>query len=251
VTRISLPPRAWVGLTAGFLIITALLVLTAVTLISQRQRTVILNRQLGTLVGEATLALHGLAPVLDAVPGSGSTIRSRADAAAGLVSAARPLVGQLSATELPETVAAAGGLIDDIDHYALVSRLDALLEQVPAGSALIGQLRRLLLAVGREGLVPGIAGGLQDLRALVALEARTLATQQATLRNGRQNHSTAQQTLSATRQALQATRQALQATRQTVALTRQTVALTQQTLSVAQQTLVHAASLDRKVGPVP
>lgn len=236
MTRFSLSGRAWAGLTAAFLVITALLVLTTVTLISQRQRTVLLNHQLGALVGEATLALHTAGPLLKAAPAS-TTIRTRADAAAGLVSQARPLIDDLRATDLPETLAAAGGLIDEINHDAVVPRLDALLAQVPAGAALIAQLRGVLTTVDRDGIVPGIAGGLHNLRALVALEGRSLNTQITTLRYTRSTHTTAQQTLNATRQAL--------------AQTRQILALARQTLNVAQQTLAHAASLDRKVGPVP
>lgn len=202
---------------AAFVVLTALLALTAVTLISQRQRTALLNRQLGALVGETTLVLDRVRPALGAVPASSATIRSRASAASDLVNQARPLVRALNAGGLPDTVAAAGQLI------ASLQRQNGL-------SVTLADLDGLIAAVRSANLVPRAAAGIDALLQLVELQQRTLRVQEATLATGRENRTIAADTLVATRQAL---------------------ATAAQTLAVARQTLNHAASLDRKVGPVP
>lgn len=57
----------------AFTILVALLGLTAVTLISQRDRTV-LNKQIATVLSETMLVLKRAAPLLDALPAQSSTI---------------------------------------------------------------------------------------------------------------------------------------------------------------------------------
>ena len=114
----SLSPGTWVALAAAFVIVTLLLTLTAVTLISQREKTVLLNKQIATLISEATVVLHGVAPVLNAVPAHSSTIKGRANALAHLVSQAGPLIGQLNATGMPGTLAETGQLV----YFAATAR---------------------------------------------------------------------------------------------------------------------------------
>jgi hypothetical protein len=215
--RVALSTGTRIAAVAAFVVLTALLALTAVTLISQRQRTALLNRQLGALVGETTLVLDRVRPALGAVPASSATIRSRASAASDLVNQARPLVRALNAGGLPDTVAAAGQLI------ASLQRQNGL-------SVTLADLDGLIAAVRSANLVPRAAAGIDALLQLVELQQRTLRVQEATLATGRENRTIAADTLVATRQAL---------------------ATAAQTLAVARQTLNHAASLDRKVGPVP
>jgi hypothetical protein len=229
-TRISLSRPTWAALIAAFLIVTALLTLTTVTLISQRQKTVVLNKQLGTLVAETTVALHGVTPLLGAVPAHSTTIRSRADSLAHLVSAARPLVGQLTAGDLPTTLDNVSGLAASVNRAALVARFGELLDELPAASALITKLTSLAAAAQGYHLVPRAAQGLHDIGVLVRVQTRALRVAQATLENGRSARSIAQRSLTTAQATLSAARQIL---------------------TVAQQTLAHAASLDRKVGPVP
>jgi hypothetical protein len=214
---VSLTAGLKIALVAGFLVVTALLVLTAVTLVSQRQRTVLLNRQLATLVDEATAALHGAAPLLASVPARSSTVRSRADSLAALVSETRPLVGQLNAGGLASTLSATGQLV-------------ASLEQQGRLSTTLDDLGTLAASADQSGLVPRLVRGLQDVGELVSLQVRALRVGQATLANGRSARAISQRTL-------------------TVAQT--TLAAARRILSVAQQTLTHAASLDHKVGAVP
>jgi hypothetical protein len=249
-THVSLSPATWAALIAAFLIVTALLTLTAVTLISQRQRTVLLNQQLGALVGETSVALHGVTPLLRAVPPRSATIKSRADSVARLVSRATPLVGQLAASGLPSTLTATGQLVSSLEQHgrltntldnvsvlaasanqaALVTRLGGLLDAVPSASALIAQLTNLAGQVQEYRLIPSAARGLKNIGVLVHLQAHALRVSEATLENGRSARAIAKQTLR---------------TAQT------TLAAAQQILTIAEQTLAHAASLDRKVGPVP
>lgn len=246
----SLSPRTWVALAAAFVIVTLLLTLTAVTLISQREKTVLLNKQIATLITEATVVLHGVAPVLNAVPAHSSTIKGRANALAHLVSQAGPLVGQLNATGMPGTLAETGQLVYSLQQHgrltsaldnvsalassanraALVTRLGQLLDELPAASALIAQFRGLVSGVEHFHLVSGAARGLADLRTLVRVQTRALHVAGATLDNGRGTRIIAGRTL---------------------ATARSTLATAQQILRIAVQTLAHTASLDRKVGPVP
>ncbi|HSO99579.1 MAG TPA: hypothetical protein VLP43_11550 [Solirubrobacteraceae bacterium] len=221
---------------AAFIVLTALLALTAVTLISQRQRTVLLNRQLGALVGETTLVLDRVRPALGAVPASSATIRSRASAVSDLVNQSRPLVRALSASGLPDTVSATGSLVRALSASGLpntvtaAGQLIASLQQQNGLSMTLADLDGLITEVRRANLVPRASTGIDALLELVQLQQRTLRLQEATLATGRENRTIAAHTLVATRQAL---------------------ATAAQTLAVAQQTLEHAASLDRKVGPVP
>ncbi|MCA1657285.1 MAG: hypothetical protein LC713_06205 [Actinobacteria bacterium] len=221
---------------AGFLVLTALLALTTVTLISQRQRTVPLNRQIGVLLGEATLVLDRVRPALGAVPANSATIRSRARAASDLVNQSRPLVSALAASGLPDTVSATGSLVRALsasglpDTVTAAGQLIASLERQNGLSMTLADLDGLIAAVRSAHLVPRASAGINALFELVALQQRTLRIQEATLATGRANRTIAAHTLVATRQAL---------------------ATAAQTLAVAQQTLAHAASLDRKVGPVP
>lgn len=215
--RISLSSGTWVALACAFVVLTGLLALTAVTLISQRQRTVLLNRQLGALVGEATYVLNYARPALAAVPARSNTIRSRVRALDDLVAQARPLIGGLSASGLPETVTAAGELIAALQHQ---NRLSATLSDVDA----------LVNAVRSQQLVPRASLGIDALVELVQLQRRTLGRQQATLETARGTQSI---------------------TARSLATTRATLLAAERTLNVAEQTLTHVQSLDRKVGPVP
>jgi hypothetical protein len=237
-------------LAIAFAVLTLLLALTAVTLISQRQRTVLLNKQLGALVGEATLVVNRVRPALDALPTTGSTIATRARSAADLVTETRPLVRALSASGLPDTVSAAGQLLQTIDQpgalahtlanldelttaanqAGIVPRLVPLLSEVPAGSRLISELSSLVAGVRSSGLLPRTLGGLRNLAELVALQTRALAVQEATLKTGQR---TSQVTVEALRTA------------------RSTLAVAQRILTIAEQTLAHAANIDRKTGPAP
>lgn len=213
----SLSSGTWVALVVAFLVLTALLALTAVTLISQRQRTVLLNHQLGALVGEASYVLNRARPALDAVPARRNTITSRARALDDLVARARPLIGGLSASGLPQTVTAAGQLI------ATLQRQNGL-------SATLSDLDALVNAVRGQQLVPRASLGIDALLELVRLQRRSLRVQQETLATARSTRAISAQTLATTHAAL---------------LT------AEKTLNVAEHTLVHAESLDRKVGPVP
>jgi hypothetical protein len=250
MNQVSLSRRAWTALSLAFAVLTLLLGLTAVTLISQRQRTVLLNKQLGALVGEATVVIKRVQPALDALPANGSTISSRARSASDLVSEARPLIQSLNASGLPDTVSAAGQLLRTIDQpgavahtlanldqlstaanqAGIVPRLVPLLAEVPAGSHLISELTSLVAEVKSTSLVPRALGGLNDLAELVRLQVRSVAVQQATL-------VTAQRTGELTGQALKTART--------------TLATAERILAVAEQTLLHAANIDRKTGPAP
>lgn len=240
---VTISGRTWAALGGAFLVLTLLLGLTAVTLISQRQRTVLLNRQLGALVNEASFALHAAKPVLDAQPASSSTVRSRARSLAALVAQARPLVGQLRARGLPQVVGAAGQLLDslqqdnrlivslddvgalaaDADRSRIIARLGPLLNDAAAESSLIAQLARLAGTAQSLRLLPRAASGLDSVGELVRLA----------------------------RQTLHLNKQSLAVQKATLATGRGTRDIAQQILTVAQQTLAHAASLDSKVGPVP
>ena len=90
--RISLSRGTWLALTGAFVVLTVLLTLTVVILTSQRQKTVLLNQQIATLITEATVVLHGVAPALNAVPARSSTIKARANSLAHLVSQAGPFL---------------------------------------------------------------------------------------------------------------------------------------------------------------
>jgi hypothetical protein len=248
--RISLSRGTWFALVSAFVVVTLLLTLTAVTLISQRQKTVLLNKQIATLITEATLALHGVAPILHAVPAHSSTIKARANSVAHLVSQAGPLIEQLNASGLPGTIVATGQLVNSLQQQgrltstldnvstlassanraALVTRLGQLLDELPAASALIAKFHGLVSGVQRYHLVAGAAQGLGDLRTLVRLQTRALRVAGATLGNGRSARIIAARTLTTARS---------------------TLATAQQILTIAVQTLAHAESLDRKVGPVP
>lgn len=250
LTRLSLSVPARLALLAAFLILTLLLAVTTVTLISQRQKTVLLNKQIALLLDESTVALHGAKPLLDAVPAHSSTIKTRANSLAQLVSQAEPLVAQLSAAGLPSTVAATGELVNSLQQQGLltstlgnlselaaaangtglVGRLRQLLDELPAASALIAQLGSLAADVQSYRLIPNAARGLRNLQLLVSLQTRALHVAQATLATGRSTRTIAGQTLTTAKK---------------------TLGSAQQILSIAEQTLAHAASLDRKVGPVP
>jgi hypothetical protein len=249
-TRISLSVPTWLALIAAFIVITLLLTVTTVTLISQRQKTVLLNKQIAALLDESTVALHGAAPLLGAVPAHSSTIKSRADSLAHLVSQAGPLVGQLNATGLPSTVAATGQLVNSLQQQGLltstlenvgglaaaangsglVNRLGQLVGELPAASALIAQLGNLATGVDRYRLIPHAARGLRDRQELVRLQTRALRVARATLATGRSTRTIAGQTLTTAQR---------------------TLGTAQQILTIAEQTLTHAANLDRKVGAVP
>jgi uncharacterized protein YoxC len=249
-TRISLSLPTWGALIAAFLVVTLLLTLTTVTLISQRQKTVLLNKQIAVLLDESTIALHRAEPLLGAVPAHSSTIKSRADTLAHLVSQAGPLVGQLNATGLPSTVAATGQLVNSLQQQGLltstlenvgslaaaangsglVNRLGQLVDAVPAASALIAQLGNLASGIEKYRLIPGAARGLGNLQELVRLQTRALRVARATLATGRSTRTIAGQTL---------------------ATAQSTLGTAQQILTIAEQTLTHAANLDSKVGTVP
>jgi hypothetical protein len=212
------------ALTLAFIILVSLLGLTAVTLISQRDRTVLLNKQIATLLGETTLVLKRATPLLDALPAQSSTLTSGARSAADLVSQTRPLVSALNAAGLPDTVGAAGQLLQSIDQPGAVAHTLANVDEVAT-------------AANQIGIVPRLRGGLDDLATLVSLQRtllqvqrRTLAVQEATLETGnRTNHLTAQVLTTA----------------------RRSLSVVETILSIARQTLAHAANIDRKTGPAP
>jgi hypothetical protein len=246
-SQVSFSARAWAGLIVGFALLLLLLAVTAITLISQRQRTVLLNKQIGVLLGQTSLVLKRAAPILDAVPAQSSTISSRARSAADLVAEARPLVSALSAKRLPDTVGVAGDVLRSIDRPGmlqstvanvdalagaanrtnLVSRLLPLLDEVPAGSQLISQLGSLATEAQRGNLISRALGGLDDLKTLVRLQTRTLAIQVATLQNGRRTR---------------------ELTADTLATAQSTLAVAKQILAVAEQTLTHAANIEDRPG---
>jgi hypothetical protein len=227
-----------------------LLTVLTVTLISQRQKTALLNKQIAVLLDESTLALHGAKPLLAAVPVRSSTIKERATSLASLVSQAGPLIGQLNATGLPTTVAETGQLVNSLEAQGLltstlgnvstlasaangaglVPRFRTLLDELPAASVLIAQLSNLATGVQSYHLISGAAHGLHNLQVLVSLQTRALHVAQATLATGRGTRAIAGQTLTTAKR---------------------TLGTAQQILTIAEQTLAHAASLDRKVGPVP
>jgi hypothetical protein len=244
--QVSLSPRGWTALAVAFVVITALLGLTAITLISQRQRTVLLNKQISTLLDETTLLLKRAGPALDALPQSSSTVASRARLAADLVAKARPLVAGLRASNLPQTLGTAGQLLQSIaqpgalahtlanldvlasaaNQAGLVPRFVPLLNEVPALSRLISQTTSLESSAERADLVSRAVGASNDVATMVRLQSRTLAIQKATLRNGRSTRAL---------------------TSQMLATANRIMALTVELLDVARQTLAHTANLDRKV----
>ncbi len=217
--RLALPARAWTGLIAGFTIVVLLLALTTVTLISQRQRTVLLNRQLGTLVGQATGALRSLAPVLGAVPRRSTTITSRASAAAQLVAQARRFLEALSADGLSSTVAGVDTLVSTANREGVIPRLIPLLDEAPSAARSLSQLSALASAVTSERLVTRAVSGLRDLDTLVALQKRLLATE----------------------------RSARGIETDTLGTGRATLKATLRLLAIGEQSLVHVENLDRKV----
>jgi hypothetical protein len=247
---VSLSARTWTAVIIGFAVVVILLAVVAVTLISQRQRTVELNKQIGALLNQTTQVLQRVGPALDAVPAQSSTIASRARDAADLVSQARPLVSALNASGLPRTVSAAGDLLQSIDQpgalshtlanvdelttsanqVGLVPRLAPLLSDIPAASNLISQ------AQGAQ-LVTRLVAGLDNIGRLVSLQravldvqTRTLAVQEATLQTSRQTRGL---------------------TAQAAATARRTLGIIQEILAVAKATLTHTANIDRKTGPAP
>lgn len=192
--------------------ITILLALTAVTLISQRQRTVLLNRQIASLLSQTTLVLKHVGPVLDALPARSSTVTARARSAADLVAQARPLVAGLRAADLPQTLSATGQLLQSIDQPGVLANT-------------VANLDRLASDANQARFVPG---ALQDLARLVQLQSRTLDVQVASLRTNRG-------TRSLTAQSLQTSRH--------------TLAVELEILAIAKRTLAHVANIDRKTGP--
>jgi hypothetical protein len=241
--QVSLSYRGWTALVVAFVVITALLVLTTVTLISQRQRTVLLNKQISSLLAETTLVLKRAGPALDALPRRSSTVASRARSAADLVAQARPLVVSLRDSQLPQTLRAAGQILQsmgppdtlghtlasvdtlatDADRTGLVSQLAPILNTVPN---LISQTTALENSAQRANLVSRAVGGLNDLATLVRLQRHTLAVQKATLLNGRRTRAL---------------------TSRTLARANRLVTLATALLTVATETLAHTESLDHKV----
>lgn len=245
---LSVPTR--IAAIVAFLVLAALLTVTTVTLISQRQKTVLLNRQIAALIDESRIALRGTAPLLNAVPRHSATIKARADSAARLVSAAAPLVRRLTTAGLPETVSAAGQLVSSLQQQGLVTSALAnvsvlaasanragvvplfgqLVGELPAASSLIEQLRTLASGVRSYRLISGAAGGLRNLSELVHLQTHALQVARAQLATGRSTRAL---------------------TARTLATANRTLGTALKILGIAQQTLAHAASLDRKVGAVP
>jgi hypothetical protein len=192
--QVSLSRRATAALLAGFLVITLLLALTTVTLISQRQRTVLLNRQLGSLLAEATLVVKRAGPTLAALPSRSATVTSGAHSAAELIRGSRSLIADLRARGLPDAVSAAGQLLETIDQPGAVQRV-----------------------------VAGAARGLRDLDALVALQAtlidlqrRSVAVQSATLDSARRTRALTARSTAAARRTLAEAVQILAVARQTL-----------------------------------
>jgi hypothetical protein len=222
--QVSLTRRAWAALGAAFLVITALLVITTATLISQREHTDLLNRQIGSLLRQTGFVTARAAPTLDALPTQSSTVASRADAAAALVARSRPLIDALNASNLPAAVRAGSRLLQSIDQPGMLAGTLTDVDALVVGALRAGS------AVGRSGLLGRTLRGLRDLDELVALQRRSLAVQAAT-------HLTAHRTGVLTAH--------------TLATAQRTLAIATRILSVAEQTLVHVASLDRKVGTVP
>jgi hypothetical protein len=227
-------------------VITALLALTTITLISQRQRTVLLNKQIAALLGETTRVLRRAGPALDALPRQSSTVASRARAAADLIAETRPLVAGLRKSDLPQTLSTAGQLLQsigppstlahtlanldavstDANQTRLIPRFVPLLNEVPAASHLISQTRSLETSLEGADLISRAVAAFHDLETMVRLQQRTLAIQEATLQTGRQT-------------------QAL--TSQMLARADRLIALATALLDVARQTLGHTTSLDNKV----
>jgi hypothetical protein len=249
-SQVSLSARTWTALIIGFSILVILLAVTAVTLISQRQRTVELNKQLGALLNQTTQVLGRVGPVLDAVPAQSSTIASRARDAADLVSQARPLVSALNASGFPGTVSAAGQLLQSIDQpgalshtlanvdelttsanqVGLVPRLALLLSDIPAASSLISEAQDTQLISRLVGGLDNIGRLVSLQRAVLNVQSRTLAVQEATLRTARQTR---------------------KLTTEAAATARRTLAVVETILAVAKETLAHTANIDRKTGPAP
>lgn len=194
--QMQLSPATRAALLGGFVVIVALLVLMTVTLVSQRQRTVLLNRQLGALVGETTLVLRHAAPLLDALPAHSSTIATRARSAAALVAEARPVVQALSDSQL----------------ISQVRSLAATTGQ----SDLIPQLSSLATTARQSALIPRTLGGLRNLGALVNLEAQALEVRQATLQNARRSTHLTAGSLSTARDALSVAEHILSVAEQTL-----------------------------------
>jgi hypothetical protein len=226
-------------------VITLLLGVTTITLVSQRQRTVLLNKQIASLLSETRLALSRAAPALDALPRQSSTVAARARSAADLVAQARPLITALRASDLPGTVGTAGQLLRSIDQpealantltnldtlvteadrAQLVQGLVPLLREVPAASQLISETTSLAASALRTNLISRGLGGIDDLATLVRLQTHTLRVQEATLQNGRSTRELTAQGLSTARRTMEAALQIL---------------------SIAKQTLAHTANIDRK-----
>lgn len=217
--RLALSARAWTALIAGFTVVVVLLAVTTVTLISQRQRTVLLNRQLGTLVGQATGALRRLAPVLGAVPARSATITSRASDAADLVGETRRFLGALSEDGLLSTVDGVDTLVSTANREGVIPRLIPLLDDAPGAARSLSQLSALASAIDGEKLIPRAAGGLRDLGTLVALQRALLATERSARRIEARTLGTGRATLTATLRLL----------------------------AIGEQTLAHVENLDRKV----
>lgn len=218
--QVSLSPRGWAALAIAFVVIAVLLVLTVATLISQRQRTVLLNKQIASLLDETTLVLRRAGPALDALPRNSSTVASRARSAAELVAETRPLVAGLRASGLPQTLRTAGQVLQSIDGPGSLAQTLASLD------LLASQTIDLENSAERAGFIPRTLSGLEDLATLVRLQRHTLAVQTATLENSRSTR---------------------ELTAQALATSRRIMALAITLLDVARQTLAHTANLDHKV----
>jgi hypothetical protein len=138
-----------------------------VTLIGQKQRTDVLNRQLGALASEVTIAVGRVTPALDAVPRSSSTIAARSGAAAKLVNAARPLIAALSANKLPATVHEVGALSAAATQAGIVPGLVPLLSEVPALSTLVSTLEPVVQSADTAGLVPAASTLVSNVEPLI------------------------------------------------------------------------------------
>jgi hypothetical protein len=216
--------RTWAALLAAFVVLASLLAVTTVTLISQRDRTDLLNRQIGSLLNETTLVVKRIAPTLEALPTQRSTVAGRANAAAGLVRSARTLIDAVPRADLLSALRASADVLQSIDQPGELASTLASVDTLATNANRAGA------TLGRVGLLRRVLNGLNDLGELVALQRRLLAVQVDAYFG---IHRTGSLTAGA------------------LATARRTLAVATQILQVGQQTLAHASSLDHKIGPVP
>jgi hypothetical protein len=212
--RVVLAPPAWLAAGAALAVIVALLALTAVTLINQRDRTVLLNHQLGTLLARTDRLERGVEPLLTVL---------RHD------------------RRLAATVSDLDAVLAEVRRSGVVGRASEVLATAPA---VLAQVRGVLGQLEQTDLIGRAGGAFTNLATLVRLQARSLTVQEANLGVARGTRSLAARTLLTAQGTLRATSAAL-------GVARGTRAIAAEVLSVAQMTLLHAASLDRKVGVVP